>query len=86
MFKKLQFHLKVLTAMQTTQTVAYKAIDGQSASLSWYQATIWDSRQVFLSPLLKFYLDRYRVFLWISLFDERMGPYAERENIYVKGL
>jgi hypothetical protein len=36
-----------------SQSQSYLTIDGQSASLSWYQATIWDPRPIFLSlPLI----------------------------------
>jgi hypothetical protein len=28
---------------------SYRTTEGQSASLSWYQATIWDPRTIFLS-------------------------------------
>jgi hypothetical protein len=39
----------------------YFTTDGQSASLSWYQATIWDQRPIFLSPPHKLSLDSWAV-------------------------
>jgi hypothetical protein len=34
----------------TPQSLSYLTTNGQSASLSWYQATIWDLRPILLSP------------------------------------
>jgi hypothetical protein len=45
--------------------------DGQLASLCWYQATIWDARQIFL-PLHGNYLQTFTfISVWGALSDER---------------
>jgi hypothetical protein len=49
--------------------------DGQSANLSWYQATIWDPRPMFLSLCWKLFLDMCVFLLWGSYSDERIGLY-----------
>jgi hypothetical protein len=50
--------------------------DGQSASLSWYQANIWDQRTIFLSLSRKLYSDIWGFLLaWGVLSDERTGLY-----------
>jgi hypothetical protein len=49
----------------------YFTTDGQSASLSWFQAPIWGLRQMFV---LSNYLQTVeRSLMWGTLSDERLG-------------
>jgi hypothetical protein len=64
----------VLTCLHkaSLEKSSYLTIDGQSASLSWYQATIWDTRPIFL-PL---HLNHLKILVFLvggALSDERMG-------------
>jgi hypothetical protein len=56
------------------QIQIYLATDGQSTSLSWYQAIIWDQRPISLSLTWILYLDSWGLLLWGSLSDERTRP------------
>jgi hypothetical protein len=58
-----------------SQTEFYLTTDGQSASLSWYQATCWDPRPIFLSLLWKYFRKFSVLFLRGALSDERTVLY-----------
>jgi hypothetical protein len=51
----------------------YLTNDGQSASLSWYEATLWDPQPVFLSPPQKLTTYICGFLVWGALSDERMN-------------
>jgi hypothetical protein len=52
---------------------SYLTNDGQSPSLSWYQASIWDPRPVFLSLPWNIFADIWGFLLLGALSDERTG-------------
>jgi hypothetical protein len=45
------------TGTRNSQCQSYLMTDGQSTSLSWYQATIWEPQPIFLSRPLKIFSD-----------------------------
>jgi hypothetical protein len=51
-----------------TESESYVTTDGQSASLSWNKAPIWDLR-----PDLFYYLTVAGLLIWSALSDERTG-------------
>jgi hypothetical protein len=58
--------------MSKAQVKFILTADGQSASLFWYQATIWDSQPIILSLLLKLSTDIFIFLVWCALSEERM--------------
>jgi hypothetical protein len=57
--------------VSTVTCQSYLTTDGQSASLSWYQPTIWDPRPIFLSFPRKLSKDFFLV--WDALSDEKVS-------------
>jgi hypothetical protein len=55
-------------ALKFSSNSSYLTIYEQSASLPWYQATIWDPRPVVLS-LPRNYLQTFAVFFWYGVFS-----------------
>jgi hypothetical protein len=60
-----------LVLASSKKSQSYLTTDGQSASLSWYQATICDLLQIFLSLPQTLSTDICGLLLWCALSDER---------------
>jgi hypothetical protein len=58
---------------QPVSSQSYITTDGQSASLSWCQAPIWDHRPIFFSSLLYLFLGSYGFVDVGALSDEKSG-------------
>jgi hypothetical protein len=65
------FDVRNISFQSQSQNQSYFTTDGQSASLSWSQATIWDPRPISLSVPWKVY-PNFRIFMGF-LYDKRMG-------------
>jgi hypothetical protein len=65
-------HLRI---NHTSQSQSYVTTDGQSASVSWCQATIWGLRS-------DFFLSFAGLLMWAALSDERTGLYFTMYNIF----
>jgi hypothetical protein len=68
--ENLKSYIKFLPATRRSSST----IDGQSASLSWYQTTMWNPLPIFLS-LYGNYIQTFAFFFLVldALSDERMG-------------
>jgi hypothetical protein len=64
---------KFLLQNYSCQRESYLTTNGQSACLSWYQATIWDQRPILPSLSRKLSPDVCGVFVWGAISDERTG-------------